>query len=70
MVRRDGRPWSWTQFAIAVGLIPIGFLLWIVGLGAAFGPDHSLGFCLLAGPVTGTAGALWAVVLLIRRFLT
>src|SRR5438093_1194586 len=24
------RPWSWTQFAIALGLIPLSFLVWLV----------------------------------------
>jgi hypothetical protein len=72
-VRRDDRrPWSWTQFGIAVSLFPVSFVLWLVGLGDVFRPQHHpiAGACLIAAPFVALTGALWLVVLLVRRFTT
>jgi hypothetical protein len=70
-----GRPWSWTQFAIALALIPLSFLVWFVGMVKGVVPDSSDPFpfwlgnlCLEASPFIGIAGGVWLLVLLFRRF--
>jgi hypothetical protein len=75
VLRDKGRPWSWTQFAIALGLIPISFLSWWVGMETAvFRPESDpepplIGWlCLVASPFIAIAGGLWLLVLLVRRF--
>jgi len=71
----DDRPWPWTQFAIAAGLIPFSFLLWVFGMDAVGDPRPYAPLtlirtaCLYAAPFVGTAGGLWLLVLLVRRFL-
>ena len=68
----NSRPWSWTQFAIALGLFPVSFLLWLVGMTAVFGPEHNpiALVCLIASPFIAIAGAIWLLVLVVRRFTT
>src|SRR4051794_1388613 len=70
VLRDERRPWSWPQFAIALGLFPLSFLLWIVGMDAAFSPQRRplASACLVAAPFVAIAGALWLLVLLVRRF--
>jgi hypothetical protein len=70
-----GRRWSWPQFAIALGLIPLGFLVWIVGMEKGVVPSSSDQFpfwlgnlFLVAAPFIGLAGGVWLLVLLVRRF--
>ena len=69
------RPWSWPQFAIALGLIPFSFLVWIVGMEKGVVPSSSDPFpfwlgnlCLVSSFFIGLAGGLWLLVLLFRRF--
>jgi hypothetical protein len=68
----DDLPWLWPQFVMALGLIPVSFLLWIFGMGAVGDPDPTLltmirTACLYAGPIIGTAGGLWLLGLLVLR---
>ena len=62
--------WPWKQFAIAAGMVPLSFVLWIVGLGAAFNPrGDPLGVaCLVASPFVCGSGVLWILVLIVRYF--
>jgi MFS family permease len=71
-LRDAHRPWSWTQFALALGLFLVSFLLWMVGLDEAFRPDHNpiAGACGIAAPFITIAGAIWLLILLVRRFTT
>jgi hypothetical protein len=64
-VSLHARPWSWAQFAMAMGLFPLSFILWLVGMDAAFGPA-----CLIAAPFIAIAGGIWLLALVVRRFTT
>jgi hypothetical protein len=70
----DRRPWSWIQFVVALSMFPVSFLMWLVGMDAAFRPAHNRNpigeVCLIAAPFIAIAGALWLLVLLVRRFMT
>jgi hypothetical protein len=67
------RSWSWPQFAMALGLLPISLLVWIIGMQTAdwggHGRSPDFGFaCVVAAPFIGIAGMLWLLVLLMRGF--
>jgi hypothetical protein len=72
VVRANRRAWLWAQFVLASGLFPVAFLLWIVGLNDAFGPHHNplAAGCGIAAPFITMAGAVWLVILHVRRFPT
>jgi len=70
-----GRPWSWAQFAIALGLIPFSFLVWLVGMEKGVVPSSSdpipiwIGkLCLGPSLFFGLTGGLWLLVFLVRWF--
>jgi hypothetical protein len=60
--------WSLPQLAVAISLIPLGWLCSMVGLGAGLGAGVDswiypiAGFAFLAGPWIMGAGALWLAV--------
>ena len=74
IVSDNRRPWSWPQFSVALGLIPVSCLVWIFGMGAVGDPHPEALLtmirtaCLIASPFIGIAGGLWLAVLLVRRF--
>lgn len=73
---------SWkTQLCMAIAAIPLGAVLWFVGLGAGLGVGSSLNpnddwlmpICLVAffsGPIIGVGGAAWLIGLVIWRLAT
>ena len=69
------RPWSWREFSIAFSLIPVSFLLWLGGLAMAIQPrpdptTYLIGvLCAGASPIVATAGAIWMLAIIWRRFL-
>jgi hypothetical protein len=66
------RPWSWTQFAIAAGMLPVSLLMWAIGLESAFDPhpDRAVGLLFVLSPLVAVTGVVWMVVLVVRRFRT
>ena len=77
---KNRHPWSWGQFGIALGLIPIGLLCSFLALAVAMGVGSSRNtsddwlmpiatFFLFAGPFIVGVGVIWVLVILIRRFL-
>ena len=40
---KNRRPWSWAQFGIAIGLIPVCFLCFHLGVNAGFGGSTGFG---------------------------
>ena len=70
--RENCHSWSWTKFSIGIGLFPVSFVLWFVGMDAAFSPRRNLiGLtCLTAAPFVAISAAVWLVFLLVWRFTT
>jgi hypothetical protein len=67
-----GRPWSWSQFAMAIGLLPVSLLMWAIGLESVFAPhpDRVLGSLFVLSPLVALTGVVWVLVLVVRRFRT
>ena len=38
---KNRHSWSWAQFGMALGLIPVGLLCWILGLAVVMGAGSS-----------------------------
>jgi hypothetical protein len=71
--KADGkRHWSWPQFAMAVGLLPVALLMWAIGLESVFAPrsDRLLGSLFVLSPLVAVSGVVWILVLVVRRFRT
>jgi hypothetical protein len=68
--RAGGRPWSWPQFLVAISLFPVSFGVWLVGFDSVFDPHPNpvLRLCLGLAPAIAFGGAVWIVVLILRRF--
>ena len=61
-------PWSWTNFAVAAALLPLGFFMWVAGMmWGVFNPDPVATLCLIASPFVFFAGVIWMVVLVAKR---
>jgi hypothetical protein len=68
--RRDTvHPWSWPQFAMAVGPLPLSLIMWAFGLDAVFAPhpNRAVGLVFVLSPVVALAGIVWIVVLVVRK---
>ena len=74
----DRPPWSWAKFGIALGLIPVGFLCWWLGLSFAVFAGSSgqttdawigllAALIAIAGPFIGGVGVIWFFVIMFRR---
>jgi hypothetical protein len=68
VAKQTARPWFW--WAVAVGLLPLSFLMWVFGLQGAWSdrPEPTLGtsICavlLILSPAVALAGVIWIVVL-------
>lgn len=64
------RRWSWRQFWIAAGLIPLGGVCWYLGIVGGFAEIRwlyrpSMWFT-NTGPLVSMAGGLWLLILIVR----
>lgn len=70
VLRQKLRPWPWTQFGIALGLLLVGFPPWLVATESMEDRPDPIGLvCLRAASFIAITRALGGFVLLVRRFL-
>jgi hypothetical protein len=74
----ESTQWHWRQFAIAVGLIPLSFLMWLFGLSGVWRShtappiDPNPGWTLICNvimrlsPFVALAGVTWVLVLCVH----
>jgi hypothetical protein len=62
--------WSWLHFAIAMGMMPAGCILFFVCFDNEFRlvPDPTTHFLLIMGMFAVGAGPLWILVMFVRLF--
>ena len=72
--RPKRRGWSWREFAIAMSLLPISFLMWLGGMemGITGRPEPTKNLigviCAGASLVVAIAGTFWSLAIVWRRF--
>jgi uncharacterized membrane-anchored protein len=66
--KKRSRRWIW--FLVAIGLLPLSFLMWVNGLGASFdrNPNPISITLLILSPAVAIAGVVWLLVLVVRGF--